>query len=130
MGEHRPIAAVGVVIVEDGKILLVKRGVEPGVGLWAVPGGRVDFGEPWREAARRETLEETGLEIDVGEIAWVGEVISEEHHFAVVDFFGTVSGGRLAPGSDAAEVRWVPLDETAQLDMPRSMNDLLASLPT
>ena len=123
-----PVPAVGAVIIQNGAILLVQRAVEPGVGLWAVPGGRVDRGESWQEAVRREVLEETGLDVDVGGVAWVGEVIGDDHHFAIVDFFGTVIGGELRAGSDAADVRWVPLLDAPKLPMPESMHSLLADL--
>ena len=123
-----PVAAVGAVIIEDGKILLVKRGVEPGIGLWAVPGGRVDFGESWRDAARREVLEETGLDVEVGDPAWAGDIIGSDHHFAILDFFASVVGGELQAGSDAVDVKWVSLEEAAGLEMPASMHDLMARL--
>lgn len=128
MNERQPVAAVGAVIVVDGEILLVQRAVEPGVGLWAVPGGRVEFGETWRQTVRREVREETGLEVDVGDVAWVGAIRGPDHHFAIVDFFATVTGGELRAGSDAAEVRWVALSEASRLDMPASMYELVAGL--
>jgi ADP-ribose pyrophosphatase YjhB (NUDIX family) len=128
MGETRPIAATGAVIVQEGRILLVRRAMPPEVGLWIVPAGRVEWGETWHEAVRREVLEETGLRIEVGDVAWVGEVMDGNHHFAIVDFFATVEGGELQAGSDAAEVRWVALDEAADLEMPDSMRDLIARL--
>lgn len=123
-----PRAAAGAVVIRDGQILLVKRSMPPNRNSWVVPSGRVEFGETWRDAARRETREETGLRIEVGDVAWVGEVIEGSRHFAIVDFFATITGGELKAGSDAAEVRWVPLDEATGLDMPASMYDLMAHL--
>jgi len=126
--DRRPVAAVGAVIVENGKILLVKRSRPPEPGFWVVPSGRVEWGETRHDAVRRETLEETGLIVSVGDVAWVGEVIEGGHHFSIVDFFATVTGGRLRAGSDAADVQWVPLEEADSLGMPASMYDLVASL--
>ncbi len=123
-----PVAAVGAVIVVDGEILLVQRAVEPGAGLWAVPGGRVDFGETWREAAQREVAEETGLEVRVGAVAWAGEILGAEHHYAIVDFHAEVVGGTLRAGSDARRARWIPIDEALDLPMPSTMYALLRDL--
>lgn len=115
-------------ILDDGRILLVRRSMPPERGFWVVPSGRLEFGETWREAVRRETREETGLEVDVGEVAWVGEVVEGHHHYAIVDFFATVTGGELRAGSDAVEVRWVRLSDTTELPMPASMHELVTRL--
>lgn len=125
---ERPLVGVGVVIVADGSILLIQRGHEPGKGLWAVPGGKVDHGEGLREAARREAREETGLEVEVGEVVWVGEHIAGEHHIVLIDFMATVVGGDLAAADDADDVRWVPLDEAAEYPLTETMYDLVDTL--
>ena len=72
-----PIPAVAGVIVRDGEILLVRRGVEPSKGKWSVPGGSVEWGETLVEALKREVREETGLEIEVGEVAGVYDLVIE-----------------------------------------------------
>src|SRR3989337_2214067 len=64
----RPVVGVGVAVLDRGRILLVQRGKDPGRGLWAVPGGKVDLGEGLKEAAAREVTEETGLEVGIGEL--------------------------------------------------------------
>lgn len=125
--EH-PLVGVGVVIVSDGAILLVQRGREPGRGLWAVPGGKVRRGETMRAAARREAREETGLDVEVGDVVWVGEHIDDEHHLVLVDFAASVTGGRLAAADDADDVRWVPLADTSGHPLTPTMYDLLDTL--
>ena len=62
------VPCVGAVVVHDGQLLLVRRGQEPGKGLWSVPGGRVEAGESLAEACVREVREETGLDVVAGEV--------------------------------------------------------------
>jgi 8-oxo-dGTP diphosphatase len=127
--DHHPLVGVGVVVVFEGSILLVQRGREPGKGLWAVPGGKVRRGETMRDAARRETREETGLDVIVGEVVWVGEHIDDEHHLVLVDFAASVTGGLLGAADDADDVRWVPLVDVAGYSLTPTMYDLLDTLP-
>lgn len=115
-------------MIHEGSLLLVKRGREPGRGLWAVPGGKVEFGEGMRRAARREVAEETGLEVEVGGVVWVGEFIEGDHHIVLVDFSGMVVGGELRAADDADEVRWVPLESVAEYPLTETMYDLLDTL--
>lgn len=127
-GSESPLVGVGVAVVEDGKLLLVQRGREPGRGLWAVPGGKVRHGEPMREAARREVIEETGLEVEVGDVVWVGEHIEGGHHIVLVDFAGSVTGGELHAADDADDARWVPLHEARDHPLTLTMYDLVDTL--
>ncbi len=61
--ENRPKVGLGVAIIRDGKVLFLKRKNSHGKGSWCFPGGHLEFGESWEDCARRETLEETGLQI-------------------------------------------------------------------
>lgn len=123
-----PVVGVGVVLVARGEILLVERGRPPQQGLWAVPGGKVEFGETMREAASREATEETGLEVEIGDVVWVGEVIEPGSHIVIVDFEGSVVGGRLAPADDASDARWVPLEEADDYQLTPTMYELVDTL--
>ena len=111
MSDH-PELCVGAVVVHDGRLLLIERGRGAGVGLWAVPGGRVETGETMARATERELFEETGLRGQVERcLGWV-ERISAEHHFVIVDFLVRLDGPDTATaGDDAAAVAWVPLAE-------------------
>lgn len=122
------MVGVGVVVLADDAILLVKRGRDPGRGLWAVPGGKVDHGEPMRAAARREVREETGLDVEVGDVVWTGEHIDDDFHIVLLDFAGSVLGGELKAADDADEVRWVPLAEVAEYPLTPTMYELVDTL--
>lgn len=119
---ERAEVAVGAVVRHDGHLLLIRRAKAPQAGRWSLPGGRVEPGERLRDAVAREVLEETALRVDVGEpVGWV-ERIGEGHHFVILDFAATVVGdATLQAGDDAAEARWVALDEVGTLDLVDGM---------
>jgi 8-oxo-dGTP diphosphatase len=128
-----PIPGVGVAVLHDGRLLLIRRGREPGQGFWAVPGGKVDLGERLADAAVREVMEETGLAISVGPVVWVGESIGPgdppEWHYTLVDFLGAPTGGSAIEASDdAADARWVTLEEARLLPLTPTMWPLLEVL--
>ena len=124
----RPLVGVGIVVVENDHILLIKRGREPGKGLWAVPGGKVEVGETLRETAQREMLEETGLIVDVGEVIWVGEHIEDDRHIVLIDFEATVTGGELRAADDADQAMWVRVDVAGELPLTPTMYNLLETI--
>jgi len=115
----RPIVGVGAVIMHEGKLLLVKRGVEPGKGKWSIPGGVVELGEKVRDAVVREVKEECGLDIevvvdrpiDVMDSMVMGENHRLRYHYVLLQFLARPKGGILKPASDVLEARWVPLEE-------------------
>ena len=127
MAEARPQVCVGAIAVtDDDRILLIRRGHSPGKGQWSVPGGRVEGGETLAEAVVRELTEETGLEGVCDElVGWV-ERIGEDHHYVILDFRVTViDRGDPQAGHDAAEARWVPLEEAAELSLVEGLAEFL-----
>ncbi len=114
-----PIIGVGVVVWKDGRILLIRRGRPPREGQWSLPGGRQKLGETVRETATREISEETGLEIEVGELLDVVDAVNPdasgkiEYHYTLVDFDADWIAGEAKAGGDAAEVAWIDPDTIA-----------------
>jgi ADP-ribose pyrophosphatase len=110
----RPLVGVGgVVLRDDGCVLIVQRGNDPGKGLWGLPGGLVDLGETLAEALQRELREECGISIEPGEVVGIVEprVVDEQgrlrFHYVVVDLLATTRDRDLQAASDAADARWV-----------------------
>jgi 8-oxo-dGTP diphosphatase len=121
-----PQVCIGAVAVDNGRLLLIRRGHGPAAGKWSVPGGRVERGETLCEAVVRELREETGLEGLCEElIGWV-ERIGPDHHYVILDFgVRILEPAHPVAGDDAAEVAWVPLDEVAQLDLVEGLAEFL-----
>ena len=120
--------AVGAIVIRDDHLLMVRRAQEPARGLWSVPGGKVERSEYLSDALRREVREETGLEIDVGELAGFFEVIGDDDHYVIMDFLSTYSGSDVPrPGDDVDLVRWVPLDDIPSLDCTPRFVELLTA---
>ncbi|MGI8701978.1 MAG: NUDIX hydrolase [Nocardioidaceae bacterium] len=126
------IPCVGAIVRDaDGRLLVVRRGRPPGIGLWSIPGGRVEPGEALADAVRREVLEETGLDVDVATVA--GTVLipaaSPGDSYLVTDFHATVTAGSPTlpvAGDDAAEARWVSQQELVALKTTAGLDRALS----
>jgi 8-oxo-dGTP diphosphatase len=106
-----PLVGVGAVVVDRGRVLLVRRGTEPLRGQWSLPGGLVEVGEALTAALVREVREETGLIVEVVELVELIDRIHREdervrYHYVIADYLCRVVGGSLRAGSDASDVRW------------------------
>ncbi len=123
-----PGVGVAAIVVAEGRVLLVRRARPPARGQWSFPGGRVHLGERLQDALRREVREECGLEVAVGRLFEVAEVLLDEDgerfHWVVLDYLARPLGGRLAAGDDAAEARWVAAAELPQLAVPPLVAEL------
>jgi 8-oxo-dGTP diphosphatase len=107
-----PLVGVGGVVVDRGRVLLVRRGTEPLRGHWSLPGGLVEVGEALSDALVREVREETGLTVRVVELIELLDRIHREgdrvrYHYVIADYLCVVEGGEPRAASDADEVRWV-----------------------
>jgi len=123
---NRPVVAVGAVAVDAERLLLVRRGHGPAAGFWSVPGGHVEAGELLVEAVVRELREETGLDGLCGELVGCVERIADDHHFVILDYWVEVlDPADPVAGDDAAEVRWVPLQDVAELALADGLAEFL-----
>ena len=113
-----PVLAVSAVVIDHGELLLIERGAGPARGQWAVPGGRLEPGEPLKAAVAREVREETALAVEPTELIGLNEVISDVSHYVVACYRADLRGHRdPTAGSDAAAVAWVPLGAVASMTM-------------
>jgi 8-oxo-dGTP diphosphatase len=109
----QPIVGVGAVIIEDGKVVLVKRKYEPLAGQWSLPGGRLELGETLEAGLAREMVEETGLVVEVGPVVDVFDRILLDperrvrYHYVLIDYLCRPVAGALTHGSDVAAAELV-----------------------
>ncbi len=123
-----PRVAVGAVVVDRGKVLLVLRGKAPAKDLWAIPGGSVNLGETLQAAAEREVLEETGLQIRAGEIIYAFEKIEQDDtgqirfHYVILDLRAEVlePAQPLRPADDVSDAGWFSLADLDRRNLPVS----------
>jgi 8-oxo-dGTP diphosphatase len=115
--------------MHDGKILLVKRGSEPGKGKWSIPGGIVELGETVKETTVREVKEETDLDVEVEDLIDVVDNLETDkkgrlrYHFIIMDFLASLKKGSLKAGSDIIEAEWVPLGQVEKFDLTRTFRE-------
>ena len=127
----RPIPGVAGIVVRGKELLLVQRGKEPAKGKWGIPGGVVEVGETIEEALVREVREETGCECtpvkhlttfdsirrdDDGRVHW---------HYVLFEYLCRYDSGEPHANDDAAEARWVPLDDLDCVDIMESTRSFI-----
>ena len=128
---EKPLVGVGVLIQNDDRFLLIKRAAEPDAGLWSVPGGMVELGEKATEAAKREVLEETGLDVEIVGVLGVVDKIVEgdggriKFHFVIVDYLANPVGGSLEASSDALDAKWVRSEDFQDYEVSPTLVVLL-----
>jgi 8-oxo-dGTP diphosphatase len=133
-----PVLGVGAIVLRrrNGRVevLLVRRRYEPHSGMWSFPGGHVEPGEPVLEAARRELLEETGIEAEPVGILHVHELVARgrggrRSHYVLLDVLFNYKGGEPRASSDALEAAFIPLDEAGRLNLTPGARTVLSLLP-
>lgn len=127
----QPLVGVGAIVIEDGRVLLIKRGKAPLLGEWSIPGGMLEVGETLRYAAERETLEETGLVVRAIELLGVFErVVPDDqkrtiYHYVLIDFLCQKISGEAQASGDAADACWFTLNEVEQLPLAADTADVI-----
>ena len=117
----RPIVGVGGVVVQNGRVVLVRRAKAPRKGEWSIPGGMLELGETLRDGVAREIEEETGLKVKSEEVLDVFDSIvidadgKTQYHYVLVDYLCSVIEGELRAASDVSEARWATLEEVLSL---------------
>ena len=126
-----PRVGVGAVVLDAGRVLLVRRGKPPLAGKWSLPGGMLELGETTTEAARREVAEECGLQIRVGELAGILDRVVRDaagrvrYHWVLVDYVAFVESGTVCAASDADEAQWVEVNAVERLDTTDGLMDMI-----
>jgi ADP-ribose pyrophosphatase YjhB (NUDIX family) len=126
-----PLVGVGAIIIEDDRVVLVKRLHPPLQAEWSIPGGVLEVGELVREAAIREAREETGLTVEPGELLGVYDRVLRnaeqrvQYHYVLIDFLCRRVAGELAAASDAAEVKWFRREELPGLKLAADTLDVI-----
>jgi 8-oxo-dGTP diphosphatase len=120
---RQPGVGVGGVVVSGGRTLLIRRGKEPLLGRWVIPGGTVELGETLEAALEREMMEETGLKVTPLEVLTVFDRIHREgdtvrYHYVIVDYLCRLVSGEARAGSDALEVAWASADGLSVFELP------------
>lgn len=127
-----PMLAVSTAVFRNGRVLLARRGRPPLAGIWSLPGGLVEPGERLAEAAAREVMEETGIEVEIVGPSATVEVIRRDEagrvarHFVVMSFAGRWITGEPAPTEEASEFAWVVPGAYDGRPMTEGLEDVVA----
>lgn len=134
----RPVVGVGGVVIENGRALLIKRGSEPLLGQWSIPGGTLELGESLQQGVARELLEETGLEVEVLDMIEAfdrifldsaapdpGNRSRPKYHYVIVDYLCERLAGEAQAGSDVTDIAYATEGELENFHMTATATRVL-----
>jgi len=134
----RPHVGVGVLLVRNHTLLLIKRKYNPDAGYWSIPGGHLDLGEKVQVAAEREAYEETGFKVKVTKLAGIIDKIMYddngkiEYHYVLLNYFvNQIEGDENqapVPDDDALDAKFVPFNQLKDYKLTESLIELLKQL--
>ena len=135
---ERPVVGVGGVIIDRGRAVLIRRGTEPMLGQWSIPGGTLEIGETLQEGVARELLEETGLEVRVLDLIEVFDRIYRENgsggpadtkkprfHYVIADYLCERIGGEPRAGSDVTDLAFAGENELSNFHLTETATRVL-----
>jgi ADP-ribose pyrophosphatase YjhB (NUDIX family) len=126
-----PLVGVGAIIIEAGRVVLVKRAHPPLLGEWSIPGGVLEVGEMLREAAVREAREETGLTVETSDLLGVYDRVLRDgagktlYHYVLIDFLCRRTAGEPHGAGDAAEARWFTREDVGRLGLAEDTAEVI-----
>jgi len=132
----RPIIGVGAVVWHQDHVLLIQRGKEPNIGSWSIPGGAQELGETVRDAVCREVMEETGVKISSPILVDTVDLIAHteedkvEYHYTLIDFVAVALNPDISLGGDAADAKWVKVNEVTNYNLWNKTIDIIAKSRT
>ena len=133
----KPVVGIGGVVIESDRVLLIRRGTEPLLGQWSIPGGTLELGESLQVGVARELREETGLEVRVLDLIEVfdrifpaettaGSSISRpRYHYVIVDYLCERISGEPCAGSDVTDVAFVQEQDLPQYKLTETATRVL-----
>ena len=127
----QPLVGVGAIIINQDRVVLVKRGHPPLEGEWSIPGGVLEVGETLREAAKREALEETGLVVEPTDLLGVYDRVMRDadertlYHYVLIDFLCRQVSGEPVPAGDAVDARWFTRSEAEALPLAKDTAEVI-----
>ena len=129
-----PRVGIGAIVINDAKVLMIKRAAPPNQNLWAIPGGMLELGETLQEGAEREILEETGIRIKAGKPIYTFDFLERDQedrlhfHYVIVDLEATYLGGEIQAADDALDVRWMTPEECLDPSISKTTLKILRDL--
>ncbi len=127
----RPLIGVGAIIIQDGKVVLIKRGHAPLAGEWSIPGGALEVGETMREGVVREAREETSLLVEPLDLLGVYDRVLRDdrgqvlYHYVLIDFLCRRIDGQLRAAGDADEAQWFSPPDLSAVRLPPDTADVI-----